>query len=1037
MPGVIEVVWCPHPLRPASDRQLRQLLATGTDTADSVVRRLGLHVTSVQVCVNGAQVPRRRWRKRRVRPGDLIEVRQIAEGIGEWLGMQAAGWLAGAGTGKTIGTAAFISTVVSYSVNIVIGMALSMLAGSLTRKASGGSAVDDSPTTYAISGGSNGARPYAPLPLVLGEHRIFPDYASRPFAEMVLDPTTTRTVVNNDPRKEERTMPAWGVVAGIPVVPWMLIRSDIHAYYGDNGAREYDTTQGPQSMPHTFVVQYAAGDGESSASTLYALYEDYQSWGGNPDVSPFKPLPSGPVEVIVGYGYEVTYHSERVAQIFNFGFGDLDIDTMRLGTVSLDLYNSVQVDRSHVPAGQPDRTVIDGYSSDGWPGTQYPGNVQTVEGGKLEQHQNVERDGWIEREFSQLGQHIQVDLVGRLFRQGGGGFENLSCDFEAEFQPDGSGTWAPMPYSPMRLTNGSSTVVRRTFTARLDMDVRKIRVRRSSTESESANDIAEFECSSIKVFGGQDALYPAQNRLGLLIRATGQLNGTVETFSALVRARHWVWASSAPWTNGAYPAVGAGHWEWRHTVNPAWLFLYYARGGFLHTATASAHLGAAGWLDEPHPDNGQRLFGGGVPNARIDYVTIVAWAQFCDRAGLECRKVVTDSKSVGSVLDEIAAAGRATKTWAPGKLSVVWEEAGQPDLAAFGMANILAGTFSVQYLTDDDVDEYALEYSRSDADYEADTVYATVPGVALPVNQRTETANYSMPRAQAQRLVNLLAASRHYHRRTLTWESNLFGLNVHRGDIVRLAHDLTRWAYSGRLTGLTIQGGKVTTAHLAAEVENPDQAGEFWLWICTPGGDYMSVECQPPTGRTRQLQVLSDWQSKDAPGWPSADASDYNTASLWPDSVPEDWTWLAGPTPTPGKRVRIISTEPSGRGRLRIAARDEYEAYYPMEWSLDNPGEAPSGERLAARAFNLAALPADTGALRLVWELEAATGADVRVSINGGPWSQVPISGYLTTPGTELLLPAYPPGTELRIAILPVAAGTPVGIEGDSLEIRT
>lgn len=183
--------------------------------------------------------------------------------------------------------------------------------------------------------------------------------------------------------------------------------------------------------------------------------------------------------------------------------------------------------------------------------------------------------------------------------------------------------------------------------------------------------------------------------------------------------------------------------------------------------------------------------------------------------------------------------------------------------------------------------------------------------------------------------------------------------------------------------------------------------------------------------------MIGHWPAEDAPGWSDAGADDAscNQVSHWPDSVPEDWTFLAGPEPTPGKRVRIINTEATSERRLRIVARDEYEAYYPLEWGLGNVPDVASGERVVARAFNLAALPADAGGIRLVWELEAANGADVRVSANHGPSQQVPIQGHLTVPGRELLLPAYPPGTHLTISILPVAAGTPIGIEGDTLEL--
>jgi hypothetical protein len=727
-----------------------------------------------------------------------------------------------------------------------------------------------------------------------------------------------------------------------------------------------------------------------------------------------------PLPVIVRYGYEVIYNTERLTSIFNFGFGDLTISDERIGANALDQYQDAERHDSHVPSGQADRTVLTGYTSDNWPGDAYPTNVQTIDGGALAQNEHVLDSGWIERQGSQAGRYVQIDISGRLMRQAGGGFESLSCSFYAHYKAPGATSWTPFPFSPMKITNGSSRAVRQTFSAYLDTPAIKVRVRRVTPDATDASDVSEMEFTRVKIFRDDNALYPAQRRRGLMLRATGQLNGRVDRYSAFVRVKCWVWASAAPW-DGSLPGAG-GAWQWMYTVNPAWLFLYFVRGGFLNPTVAPAHLGRAGWLDEPHPDNGARLFGAGLVNSRIDYGTLVAWGQWCGQAGLECRMVVSAQRAAGSVLDDIAAAGRARKTWAPGKLSVWWEAAGQPWLAAFGASNIVAGTFKVAYNSNDTVDEFGMTYTQSDNDYEPDTVYAVVPGVTQPVNQQIGQAVYSMPRAQAQRLVNLQAAGVHYHRRTITWESTLMGLTVACGDIIQLAHDLTCWAYSGRLLALSVSGGKVTAVELSAEVDLPG-GGEFWLMVTPPGGDPFSVRCTA-SGRTRNLHVLGAWAASNAPGWLDAATPNPNTTADWQDTLPEDWTWLGGPQATPGKRVRIIGMEPASARRVRITARDEYEAYYPMEWGLGNVSDPASGQQLLARAYNLSATPADGGALRLAWELENAHGADVRVSVNGGPAQQVPVAGHITVLGRELLLPPYKSGTRLAITLLPVAAGT-------------
>lgn len=1041
--STLDVVWCPNPFRPIAERQVRRLVLTGSDTVNSVVRRLALQHVTVQATVNGVEVPKRRWHKKRLRSTDVLVLQQVARGV--------EGATVTAKLVMSANMAATAATILGYTLafvaNVAIAVGISKLAGSLMRRSgSNAQQADNTPTAYGIESGSNGLRQYEALPLVLGEHRIFPDYASRPFAEFVPDPDSATDVVNNTPVYETQLHDAFSVdpVSGDVSEPWVLIATDgdpgdstYTRYYGDQKARTYTSSRdGAVTQPHTFVVQ------RLPAMNRVATYENYviltANYGDNDYSGPLQWRPLGTqLDVLIRYGYTVIYNTERLTSIFNFGFGDLDISDFRNGSNPYTNYTSAVLHESTVPVGQGDRTALVGYSSAGWPSDAYPDNVQTLDGGALERNPNIE--GWVDRTASRPGRYVQIDIAGRLFRQSGGGVENLSCQFEAWYQEPGSDTWQAFPFSPMTITNGSTRVARETFSAWLAAPALRVRVRRVTEEETDASNVSEFELSRIKVFRESAAMYPAQRRLGTMIKATGQINGTMDRLSAFVKAKHWIWTPTSPWDHVSYPG-GAG-WAWGHTTNPGWLFLYYARGGFLNPAADTPHLGRAGWLDEPNASNGMRLFGAGVENARIDYAAIVAWAQFCYAHKLECRMSVTDSRSAGDVLDDIAAAGRATKTWATGKLGVVWEAAGQPVVATFGMSNIFAETFKVAYLTKGAIDEFEVAYTRSDDDYEAASVSAKVPGVDIPVNRQTDQAVYSMPEDQAQRLVNLLAASEAYHTRTIQFETNAYGATVQRSDIVNLAHDMTRWAYSGRIIALTAEADRIVAVELSSTVELLPDDEALYLQVQPPGGESFTLECALPTEATRHLDVLhmlpegeGAWTLNDAPGW--LDTTVQNAASEYPDTIPEDWTYLAGPTPTPGKRCRIISIEPGSTRRLRLTLRDEYEAYYPLEYGdLDNVQIPDSGERRIARAFNLVATPAAAGGCLLEWELEAAHGADVFVSVNNGPSSQVPVRGHVTIAGRELLLPAYPAGTQLYIEVRPVAAGTPAAVEGDSISL--
>lgn len=1027
MPGWIDVVYAPNPLLPASDRKVRRIVLAGADTVDSIVRRMGLQATPLAVALNGVDVPKKRRHKKAVRAGDHLVLLQTAQGVESFVTASAAM------SGKTIATAELLGTIAGFATNLAISLALNFAANALFgQQRNIGNARKD-PDGYSISGGANQARQYGPLALVLGEHRVFPDYASQPFTEFVLDPTATRDIINGTPQTEARTPPEFGFLPPpappyTPVAPWTRISGnppESFGYYGDNAQRSYTKTSGPVEAPHTFIIRYAEG-----GSIQYTTWEMYTA---DSEFSPAEWVADGPLPVIIRYGYTLLTNTERLTSIFHFGFGDLVISDLRIGSTAIDEYVNWERHDSTVPAGQLDRTQLLGYSCPGWIGDAYPTHVQIEDGGKLEQHDGIPADGWVTRQAQPGCDYIQFDLSGRLFAQSGEGITNLDCVFESQYREVGTESWVDFPFSPMTLTSGVTTPKRETFRHYMPAPARyEVRVRRLTADESDANRVSEFSLTQIKFFITDPTKYPAQRRLGLLVQATGQLNGRLDRLSALVKAKHWAWVSASPWTPGAFPGV-AGAWQWIHTVNPAWLFLFYARGGYLNASATPAHLGGgAGWLDQPDPANGVRLFGAGLPNDRIDYAAIVAWGQFCAVEGLECRMAIDSQRPVAEVLDDIAAAGRASKTWAPGKLSVVWEAPDQPAVAVFGMPNIVAGSFQIAYDGDDTVDEFVLDFTDPDDDFSAATVRAVVPGVLQPVNAKSVRASYAMPRAQAQREVNLMAAARFYHRRKIQWEAQIEGYLVRRGDVVMLAHDLTQWAHSGRLIGLSAENGLITSAALSCEVDVPP-SGTIYLWLRRPDGSFASIKCASPVGRSSTLQVLTAWQVSDAPG--DLGQAEVNEASNWPDSVPEDWIFMAGPTPTPGKRVRIESIDPADQFRLRITARDEVVEYYPMQYAGAPAVDGASGQRLVARATRLGLTPAAGGGHLLSWQLENAHGADVSVSVNGTEQEQVPVRGYLSVSGEELLLPAYPAGTHLDIAVLPISAGAPVAIEGDRIAV--
>ena len=146
--------------------------------------------------VNGALVARAAWRDVTLREGDVVNVRAAVAGgegsnpIAVILSIAVlvaapylAGGILGAGFGS-FGAIVAAETVAGQLLTAAIGLGGLLIVNSLfpPRLPKPQDAGQLRPQ-YSISGGANRARPYEPLQLVLGTHRVFPDLAAREYTE--------------------------------------------------------------------------------------------------------------------------------------------------------------------------------------------------------------------------------------------------------------------------------------------------------------------------------------------------------------------------------------------------------------------------------------------------------------------------------------------------------------------------------------------------------------------------------------------------------------------------------------------------------------------------------------------------------------------------------------------------------------------------------------------------------------------------------------------------------------------------------------
>lgn len=585
---------------------------------------------------------------------------------------------------------------------------------------------------------------------------------------------------------------------------------------------------------------------------------------------------------------EFVGEDQYLYQVFNFGLSDVTLSALKIGDTPLADYQGVESQES---------------GSDGLV-TLFPANVDSVPGGVL-----VQGGAWVTQTSSPGTTGLAMDISGALF-----GIDTQTGDLrptyallELQYRLVGAPTWsvfaAQNVTQPPPGWEGAEYVVvynverkplRLGFRRSVAAGQYELRARFiDAVSGEWFYDTsvpewrwgewpltpdANFTLDQLRSYQPDTATYSGQKRFALKIKASGQLSGRVDSFNALVSARTLAW-------NGTT-------WVLQATSNPAWWFLWAARGKLI---------------------NSRRAFGAGLADARIDIEAIKAWGAFCTAKSLTCDAVFDRAISMAEMLLLIARCGRAIPTWASGKLGVVWDAANQPVVAMFGMSNIRRGSFQVDYLTGNLADEIELTFINPALNWQPDVVRKAVPG-ATTSGERPARIEFFGCTSQdmAGREANLLASAQQKRRRRVTWETDFEGLVCTRGDVVGLSHDLTQWGYSGRL----VAG---TTLQLTLDRAVPFTVGQLhYVGVRTPDGTYAVYDVVTAVGST---DVINLNPATPLPAAPNADAQ----------HPPCDYLWFFEPKPTPGKKVKITGVQPLDAATVRLTAIDEDPDYYLAE----------------------------------------------------------------------------------------------------------
>lgn len=465
-------------------------------------------------------------------------------------------------------------------------------------------------------------------------------------------------------------------------------------------------------------------------------------------------------------------------------------------------------------------------------------------------------------------------------------------------------------------------------------DVRVLRETGDATDARLQN---KTNWSTLRSYQADTASYVGQNRLGLIIRASEQLNGTIQQLSYLGSAYAYYWNGSA--------------WAWSQTSNPAHWFMDFARGRY--------------------DTNGRLLYGIGLSEAQLDLPALAAWANFCASEGLTFNAVLDSNLTSADVLTSISRCGLGSASWASGKLGVIWDMRNAAPVMVFGMSNIIRGTFEVNYITQQLAEEIIVQYINPANDWTQDEVRVLVPGITVPSRSSTVSLTGCTNAAMAGKFANYMAAQQYYRKRRIKWESDFEGFVCQRGDVVLLSHDLTQWGYSGRVVS-------VADNTLTLDRAVPRSGTTDYVMLKRPDGTMTTYKVTSETGDHDTVTLES------AP-------------SFQEDTLPMDHIWFFSPLPTPGKRAKIISISPVSDSRVQVIATDEDPQFYaawdgtwqsPANPTLLKPG-TPVIQNLKI-SERLAIIGAGQIVTRITFSWQQKSSqierVELRYRINGGQW---------------------------------------------------
>lgn len=482
-----------------------------------------------------------------------------------------------------------------------------------------------------------------------------------------------------------------------------------------------------------------------------------------------------PPHAAIPYSQSVGEDSYQIC-LFDLGHGDIEVvpGSIRIGDTPLSSYTNVQYEITRTP-------------------TLYKNDVaETVVSASLNDVSDTAT-----RTTSPNITRISLDLVAPsgLYGVGNTGKKFVTwVKFRIEYRAVGASSWAT-PASPelSYLTkSGNIYEAKRqhahAYACGIAWDVPEgqyeVRVTRDGEHTSASHNthVYDFTWTALRSIKDTAPSTTGTTKLAMRIKATDQLNGTLQSLSLVVRQKVKVYDRNA----GTWSAP-------QFSINPAWV----------------AH-----WLLTECPAFSKHV----TPN-RIHLDTFADFAEWCDEHSFEARGVLDATTTAGQLVEDVLSCSLGSLGKRDGKYSIVYDTG--ETLPSMVFTPMETDGFSMSRPFINLPQALRVQFRNPDADYQEDEIIVLDDGYSyrgvdargnpssLPEPERFETLQlqYAQDAIHAWRVGRYHLAQGKFRPESYAWSSDIAGLGTTRGDVVQVSTDVAEWGVGwGRILAINVIG---------------------------------------------------------------------------------------------------------------------------------------------------------------------------------------------------------------------------------------